>query len=373
MSSSAKRTLLRSLIVRRNVALPRHAGQLVRNASEQTSAAVSARTPAYKPFQPTTVPDAKTSGKTRRSAAPIILSTLAAVLGLYITQLSLAASKPHPDPSIRDLSAQTDVAARYNETADNFDSEVGTSEALMGINKVRKRLAGQCNGHVLEVSCGTGRNLGYYDVRLGSKIDSLTFVDLSAPMVEVCKKKWTALYGPTSGIRKKADLVIRFLTGSALEAMPPPPKGEKYDTIIQTMGLCSTAAPTKLLENMAAHLSTTSPDARILLLEHGRSYQDWLNNILDKSAAKHAEIHGCWFNRDIGELVKEAADRSGLEVVKEHRQHLGTTWVYELRFKSAAKMAVPVEAVKEEPANAEAVEETAAQGSFGWRGLFGWK
>nr|OQO18284.1 hypothetical protein B0A51_15985 [Rachicladosporium sp. CCFEE 5018] len=373
MSSSAKRMLLRSLIARRNVTLRSHAGQWVRNASGQTSTAVSARTPAYKPFQPTTITDAKRPGKTRRSAAPYILSTLAAVLGLYITQLSLAASKPHPDPSIRDLSTQTDVAARYDETADNFDSEVGTSEALMGINKIRRRLAEQCKGHVLEVSCGTGRNLGYYDVRLGSKIESLTFVDLSAPMVDVCKKKWTALYGPTSGIRKKADLIIRFLTGSALEAMPPPPIGEKYDTIIQTMGLCSTAAPTKLLENMAAHLSATSPDARILLLEHGRSYQDWLNNILDKSAAKHAEIHGCWFNRDIGALVVEAADRSGLEVVKEHRQHFGTTWVYELRFKSAANIVVPIEIAKEQPASDEAVDEAAPEGSFGWRGLLGWK
>ncbi|KAK6419193.1 hypothetical protein LTR95_017090 [Oleoguttula sp. CCFEE 5521] len=372
MSSSAKRMLLRSLIVRRNVTQSKQAARWARNASIQSPTAGSSRTP-YKPFQPTTIPDAQRPSKTRRSAAPIILSTLAAVLGLYITQLSLAASKPHPDPSIRELSAQTDVAARYDETADNFDSEVGTSEALMGINKVRKRLAGECKGHVLEVSCGTGRNLGYYDVKLGSRIDSLTFVDLSGPMVEVCKKKWTTLYGPTSGIRKKADLVVRFLTGSALEVMPPPPKGEKYDTIIQTMGLCSTGSPVKLLENMAAHLSTTSPDARILLLEHGRSYQDWLNNILDKSAAKHAEIHGCWFNRDIGALVEEAAGRSGLEVVKEHRQHFGTTWVYELRFKSAVSIVVPIEVLREEPANAEAVEETAPKGSFGWRGLLGWK
>jgi methyltransferase OMS1 len=138
------------------------------------------------------------------------------------------------------------------------------------------------------------------------------------------------------------------------------------------MGLCSTPSPHELLENMARHLNTSNPEAKILLLEHGRSYQHWLNNILDNAAAKHAEIHGCWFNRDIGALVEEAAERSGLDVVKERRRHLGTTWIYELRPKSVGEKPIP----PEEPAvNADSKHDAAseAEGGYGWRGLFGWK
>jgi methyltransferase OMS1 len=58
-----------------------------------------------------------------------------------------------------------------------------------------------------------------------------------------------------------------------------------------------------------------------------------MNNILDKSAEKHAEIHGCWFNRDISGMVKEAADRTGLDIVVEKRYHVGTTLFFELKSK----------------------------------------
>jgi len=204
----------------------------------------------------------------------------------------------------------------------------------MGITRMRKRLAGLCTGHVLEVSCGTGRNLGYYDISKQSSIESLTFVDLSQQMVDVCKKKWEILFGDAvkdHGSNIKPTFVSRFLTASALDAMPPPPSKQKYDTIIQTMGLCSTPSPIELVANMIRHLDTSNPEARILLLEHGRSHRDWLNNILDNAAEKHAEIHGCWFNRDIGALVREGARQSGLQLASEERHHFGTTWIFELR------------------------------------------
>ena len=261
-------------------------------------------------------------------------------IAYYSGELFVAANKTCSNPHIADIAEQKDVAARYDETADNFDSEVGMSEWLMGVNKIRGQLASRCSGHVLEVSCGTGRNLGYYDVMQDGKVDSLTLVDLSPPMIEVCKQKWQALYSEykkpgwfSSSKVIKPDLTLRFAPISALGEMPlaptDPPK--KYDTIIQTMGLCSTDKPKELLENMVRYLDTSNPDARILLLEHGRSYQPWLNKVLDNSAEKHAEVHGCWYNRDIGAIVQEVADKTGLEVSRERRKHLGTTWMFELK------------------------------------------
>ncbi|KAK0304789.1 hypothetical protein LTR91_009133 [Friedmanniomyces endolithicus] len=267
------------------------------------------------------------------SFAPWIFGALAAGLGFYSLQLYLAASKPCNNTRIADLTAQKDVAERYDYTATSFDSEVGLSELLMGVNGLRKKLARKCHGDVLEVSCGTGRNLGYYDIDgEGAKVESLGFIDLSPQMVDVCQKKWAALFGSKMAQQKlKPGLKLRFMTGSALGDMPLAPSGKKYDTIIQTMGLCSTASPAELVENMARHLDTSNPDSRILLLEHGRSYLPWLNRVLDNSAEKHAELHGCWFNREIGELVEQAALHSGLEVVSERRHHFGTTWVFELK------------------------------------------
>ncbi|KAM0703197.1 hypothetical protein Q7P35_009135 [Cladosporium inversicolor] len=308
--------------------------------------------------------------KTRGKFAPIVLSFFAVTLGFYITQLAIVARQPCKDPEIQDLAKQTDVAARYDETADGFDSEVGSSEALMGINGIRKNLSKQCKGHVLEVSCGTGRNLGYYPLHPASDIDSLTFLDLSAPMIAMCKKKWLSLYPSSTTQTFKPNLLVRFSTTSALGPMPPAPNpsnGGKYTTIIQTMGLCSTPSPQALLTNLAAHLDLEDPDARILLLEHGRSDYAWLNNILDNAAQKHAEIHGCWFNRDIGGMVEAAAKESGLEVVRERRKHLGTTWVFELK-----PVARAVEKAAEGRKNSDEVKEEVAPAA-GWRGWLGMK
>lgn len=308
----------------------------------------------------------------RARRVPLFFTSLLGVgLGFYCLQLYIAASQPCHNPKIADLSEQKDVASRYDYTADSFDSEVGFSELLMGINGIRKRLAERCSGHVLEVSCGTGRNLGYYDIGKSNgstpegKVDSLTFVDLSPQMVDVCKKKWSALFGNKNEIDKiKPSLNVRFMTGSALGDMPLAPDGRKYDTIIQTMGLCSTPTPAALLTNMAKHLDVSNPTSRILLLEHGRSYMPWMNNILDNSAEKHAELHGCWYNRDIGAIVQQAAEQSGLEVVQERRHHGGTTWIFELKPKPGAASSSP---------SAQQTEANEVVDTEGWLSKLGWK
>ncbi|KAK5004325.1 hypothetical protein LTR28_009062, partial [Elasticomyces elasticus] len=200
---------------------------------------------------------------------------------------------------------QHDVSARYDDTASSFDAEVGASELLMGVRGLRKKLARRCRGDVLEASAGTGRNLGYYvfDARGAKGVRSLTLVDLSGPMCEVARRKWEAVKGKVEA-RMGGGQVVRFVRASALERMsgPPTPGGEEdggerkkkrgYDTIVQTMGLCSTPEPARLLRNLALHLDASNAEARILLLEHGRSYYDWVNRILDAGAARHADKHG---------------------------------------------------------------------------------
>ncbi|KAK3049102.1 hypothetical protein LTR09_009521 [Extremus antarcticus] len=305
----------------------------------------------------------------RYRATPWVLgSLLAGGLGFYTAKLLIAARTPCQNPGIAELVNQKDVSARYDDTADSFDSEVGISETLMGINRMRRELAQQCSGHVLEASCGTGRNLGYFDLGKEGKVESLTFVDLSPGMVEVCMRKWHILHDSKTG-EMKPGLQVRFLKGSVIEKMPPAPGGKEkggYDTIIQTMGLCSTPEPVELLENLVRHLDVSNPEARILLLEHGRSDREWMNNILDNAAEKHAEIHGCWFNRDIGALVEQAARKTGMEVVMERRRHVGTTWVFEL--KPGPGMTKPnIAAAAASSVGSEEVQQST------WTSWLGWK
>ena len=216
-----------------------------------------------------------------------------------------------------EIAQDADTSAVYNTTAPTFDASVSFTERFTGIGRLRKNLVGKAGGHVLETSVGTGRNAGYFVMR---KVKSLTFVDQSAEMTAIAREKFHALHPDY----KSAN----FHTQSALERLPspasprPPPP---YDTIVQTMGLCSMPQPSLLLTHLGTLLKPDS--GRILLLEHGRSHYSWVNWILDRTAGQHAIKHGCWWNRDIGRIVEE----SGLVVAKVERKHLGTTWVLVLR------------------------------------------
>lgn len=238
-------------------------------------------------------------------------------------------------------SIPADVSDRYNVIASRFDSEVDSMESLLGISKLRKQLVAEAEGDVCEVSIGTGRNLSFYDwdfkgvngvgkigpnhvVKRG-KVKSFTAVDKSAEMLEVAHEKFSKEYPGILG--------IRWVIQDASSPLPGPPKSanersgnksKKYDTIIQTMGLCSTPDPVALLKNLG---NCIEPEGRILLLEHGRSTWSWLNSVLDNQAPKHADQFGCWWNKDIEQIVKD----SGLELTKLKRKHLGTTYWIELR------------------------------------------
>ena len=211
----------------------------------------------------------------------------------------------------------------------------------MGITRLRKKIAYAASGDVLEVSIGTGRNLDNYDwdikghngvgkigkdgkIKKG-KVRSFTAVDKSPQMLEIAHEKFSVLFPGILG--------VRWIIQDANEKLPGPPRnanersGNKdsgYDTVIQTMGLCSAKDPVGLLKNMG---ECVKADGRILLLEHGRGTWDTINSLLDKTSQERAKSFGCFWNRDLGEIVR----RSGLEVVEIKRKHLGTTWLIELR------------------------------------------
>ncbi len=234
-----------------------------------------------------------------------------------------------------------DVSNRYDKIATRYDEDIDTMEKLMRLDGKRKRMCRRAKGHVLEVGVGTGRNGHFYDlgifgegdgIVLGGRIKpiegrvkSLTFVDQSQRMLEICSKRWRDQHPKFEG---RVNFVVA--DAGVKGAIHPPPGSPGFDTIIQTFGLCSMTDPVGYLRRMSDLLKKPGTNGaeggRILLLEHGQGHYWWINYVLDGLAKEHADRFGCWWNRDIGKIVEGSGFRiSGLK-----RYHFGTTWALEL-------------------------------------------
>ena len=167
----------------------------------------------------------------------------------------------------------------------------------MGITLMRKYLLQHAKGHVLEICCGTGRNLSYYpsDCRI-------TATDASAKMLETAASKT----GPQASFYQMESEHLNFPSDS-------------FDTVVDTFGLCSVDDPVKVLKEMKR---MCKKDGQLLLLEHGQSDYPWLQFILDKYAPKHAMRWGCIWNRRILTFLEQAE----LEIVTLRRFHFNSTY-----------------------------------------------
>ncbi len=280
-----------------------------------------------------------------------------------------------------------------------FDAGLDVPERMQGISKLRKQLANSADGDVLEVAIGTGRNISYYrwntDVfdprqrRLAAlaappppppppdgvrpllpppppAVTSFTGLDMSGEALDIARRRLRiAVPGGKSAIPPNAPPIanseaapdavnilggrVRLLRGDAMQPLPvapPPAPGQakpaapnRYDTVIQTFGLCSVADPVRLLANMAAVVQPGS--GRIVLLEHGRGGWSAVNMMLDRFAGRHFARFGCWWNRDMAAIIDQAqAAVPGLEVVKMEQPgwfQFGTLWRIELRVRDAGE------------------------------------
>ena len=204
------------------------------------------------------------------------------------------------------IDGATRIAA-YDAESATFDANVDSHEYWSGITHARRTLIGaHARGRVLEVASGTGRNIGMYDAE---KVREVTALDASRGMLDAAEAK-----AKSAGT---GSVAMRFVHGD-VETLGKVVRRRSVDTVVDTFGLCSYADPVGALRAMA---TACKLDGQVLLLEHGRSQYTWLNNILDAHAHAHAAKWGCYWNRDIVALVKEA----GLEIIEHESRHLGTT------------------------------------------------
>lgn len=237
-----------------------------------------------------------------------------------------------------------DTTPFYEGKAEEYDEGVDFEEKAIFMGRRRKWLMKHCEGDVLEVACGTGRNLKYLDPH---RVHSVTFLDSSEKMMEITYKKFKERFpnfSKAAFVVGRAENLVELAKGEDVNSSSAELEGTnedigtvtrgstkiKYDTIVEAFGLCSHEDPVKSLKNFATLLK---PDGRIVLLEHGRGTYNFINKILDDRAEKRLETWGCRWNLDIGEIL----DDSGLEIVDESRTHLGTTWCIVAKKKGASK------------------------------------
>ena len=59
--------------------------------------------------------------------------------------------------------------------------------------------------------------------------------------------------------------------------------------------------------NVQQMAAVCKPGGQIILLQHGKATWDWLNSRLDDEAPAHHAKWGCWWNRDILQIVRQVA------------------------------------------------------------------
>ena len=337
--------------VHRTTSSGRFAGEVTQSAAQSTRAS----------RPPTSIDLLKTdkiqnvAGSQSRPLGPMIWasSLFGFCLSIYLSYLYVSATRVNQQYATLDLPQNADVSDRWKDATRDFDDEVNASESLMWVRAKRKRMVNEAYGNVLEVSVGTGRNMRLYDLRpygegegdegFGRsgmrRIRSLTFCDQSGVMVGKAKRKFEVMQMES----KKWDRFmgdVRYIVGDAGgEGVIPRPEGG-YDTIVQTMGVCSMVDAPGFLRRLgelcrrpgeASQYGEVEGDdgggGKIMLLEHGRGYYGWLNRYLDRGAKGHAAHYGCWWNKDVEQIVKE----SGLKIERMRRSNLGTTWEIVLR------------------------------------------
>jgi len=184
----------------------------------------------------------------------------------------------------------------YDEMAQNWRL-LGIVDAMLLINRLRKRHFSKVEGDVLDVACGTGENFEY----LG-RASNVTAIDLSPEMVSEARRR-----------ARQMRVDIAILVGDA-QGMPFP--DDTFDVVVSALSSCTFPDHVAAFREMAR---VVRPGGRILLVEHGRSSVGWISARQDRNIERVYRRSACRNNRDVAAEISE----SGLDVVEHRHSHLG--------------------------------------------------
>jgi ubiquinone/menaquinone biosynthesis C-methylase UbiE len=141
------------------------------------------------------------------------------------------------------------VRAVQDKQAPKYDRQISFFERIL-FGDGRAWVCSQARGKVLELACGTARNLPFY----GDEVEELTGIELSPQMLAIARRRAAEVGHP-------ADLRV----GDVQELEFP---DESFDTVTCTLGFC-TIPDTRA--GAAEAFRVLRPGGQLLLLEHVRS------------------------------------------------------------------------------------------------------
>ncbi len=163
---------------------------------------------------------------------------------------------------------------------------------------LRKEIAGQASGVVLEIGAGNGLNFAFYDPSLVERVEA---IEPDTAMLRYARERIAITKVPIT------------LTQTPVEVLPF--ADETFDCVIATLVFCSVSDPAGGLREIWRVLK---PGGKLLLLEHVRSQGTIAGLIQDILVPVTTRIAGnCHWNRNTERTVAEA----GFEI--EYRRALG--------------------------------------------------
>ena len=164
---------------------------------------------------------------------------------------------------------------------------IGCACTQPAVMRDRAKVVPRASGDILELGCGGGTNLQFYD---WSQVRSLSGVD---PSPELLGRAQDALL--------RSGRSANFASGIA-EALPF--ESSSFDTVVTTFTLCSVQDPTAALSEVRRVLR---PGGRLIFLEHGKAPDpaaaNWQNRI--EPVWKHI-AGGCHLTRPVTGAISDA-------------------------------------------------------------------
>ena len=164
---------------------------------------------------------------------------------------------------------------------------IGCACTQPAVMRDRAKVVPRASGDILELGCGGGTNLQFYD---WSQVRSLSGVD---PSPELLGRAQDALL--------RSGRSANFANGIA-EALPF--ESSSFDSVVTTFTLCSVQDPTAALSEVRRVLR---PGGRLIFLEHGKAPEpaaaNWQNRI--EPVWKHI-AGGCHLTRPVTGAISDA-------------------------------------------------------------------
>ena len=164
---------------------------------------------------------------------------------------------------------------------------IGCACTQPAVMRDRAKVVPRASGDILELGCGGGTNLQFYD---WSQVRSLSGVD---PSPELLGRAQDALL--------RSGRSANFASGIA-EALPF--ESSSFDSVVTTFTLCSVQDPTAALSEVRRVLR---PGGRLIFLEHGKAPDpdaaNWQNRI--EPVWKHI-AGGCHLTRPVTGAISDA-------------------------------------------------------------------